>query len=499
MKALKILFVYPKYPDTFWSFKHALKFVSKKAAFPPLGLLTIAAMLPQEWEKKLVDMNVSALKNKDIKWADCVFISAMITQKESAKEVIRRCNKLGAKIVAGGPVFTTGYEEFEGVDHFVLGEAEATLPQFLEDFQKGCAKQLYASDEHPDITRTPVPLWSLINIRHYVSLSIQYSRGCPYNCEFCDIIVMNGRIPRTKNTEQLLQELEAVYQTGFRGSLFIVDDNFIGNKAKIKQVLPEVIQWQKQRKYPFWILTESSLDLADDEKLMQMMTEAGFNKVFVGLETPNKKSLAECNKFRNENRDMTVMVKNIQNHGLQVLGGYIVGFDNDSPDIFEEQISFIQKTGVVVAMVGLLNALPKTKLYHRLATEKRLLMEASGNNTDISINFIPKMDTEILVKGYQKIIQTIYSPKKYYERIIAFFGEYQPLRKRQRVSFNDFGALLGSIWHLGVTGKWNAKWYYWKLIFVTCLKYRRFFSEAIVLSIYGLHFRKIAETIKKVS
>ncbi len=498
MKILKALFVYPQYPDTFWSFKHALKFVSKKAAFPPLGLLTVAAMLPQEWEKKLVDMNISTLRDEDIKWADCVFISAMITQKESAKEVIKRCNGLGTKVVAGGPVFTTGYEEFEGVDHFVLGEAEVTLPQFLEDLRKDCAKHIYMSKERPDITRTPIPLWNLINIKRYVSMSVQCSRGCPYDCEFCDIIVMNGRVPRTKDTVQLLRELEAVYQTGFRGSLFIVDDNFIGNKIKIKQILPKIVQWQKQRRYPFWILTEASLNLADDEKLMRMMAEAGFDRVFIGLETPNEESLTECNKFRNKNRDMVNMVKTIQNHGLQVLGGYIVGFDNDPPSIFEDQINFIQKTGVVVAMVGILTALPQTKLYHRLAAEGRLLTVASGDNTDASINFVPKMDTKILAKGYQKIIQTIYSPKNYYERVIAFFKEYRPTRKRKRTSFNDFGALLGSIWHLGIIGRWDTRWYYWKMMIVACFKYRQFLSEAVVFSIYGLHFRKISETIKKV-
>ncbi|MFH1780868.1 MAG: DUF4070 domain-containing protein [Candidatus Nealsonbacteria bacterium] len=493
MKILKVLFIYPKYPDTFWSFKYALKFISRKAAFPPLGLLTIAAMIPQEWVKKLIDMNVSALEDQDIKWADCVFISAMITQKESAKEVIRRCNQFGTKVVAGGPVFTTGYKEFKGVDHFVLGEAETTLPQFLADFQKGCAKQVYASNDRPDITRTPIPLWSLINTNKYVSMCVQYSRGCPYDCEFCDIIIMNGRVPRTKNQEQLLRELEAVYQTGFHGSLFIVDDNFIGNKTKVKQILPAIIQWQKERKYPFWILTESSLDLADDKELMRMMTTAGFDMVFIGLETPNEKSLEECNKFRNKGKDMVSLVKEIQNHGLQVMGGYIVGFDNDPLTIFQDQINFIQKTGVVVAMVGILTALPGTKLFKRLEGEGRLPTVASGDNTDASINFIPKMNAEVLSEGYRKIIQTIYSPKNYYERIITFFEEYRPTKQRSRASSNDIKALLKSIWHIGILGRWNERWYYWKLVLVTCYKYRQFFSSAIVFSIYGFHFRKIAE------
>jgi len=493
---MKILLVYPEYPDTFWGFKHALNFVSKKAAFPPLGLLTLAAMLPKGWDKKLVDMNVSALGDKDMQWADCIFISAMITQKESAKEVITRCNKHGIKVVVGGPVFTTGYEEFEGVDHFILGEAETTLPQFLEDFQKGCAKWVYASDERPDITRTPVPLWEIIDIGDYVTMPVQYSRGCPYDCEFCDIIIMNGRVPRTKTISQFLREFDAVYKTGFRGSVFIVDDNFIGNRAKVKKMLPEIIQWQKSRRYPFRLLTEASLNLADDEELMGLMIEAGFDKVFIGLETPNEESLVECNKFQNKNCDMVASVKKIQNHGMQVLGGYIVGFDSDPPSIFDKQIEFIQKTGVVVAMVGMLDALPKTKLYERLKAGGRLLTVSSGNNTDLSINFVPKMNINILLEGYKKILQTIYSPKKYYKRIINLFREYKPLRKRRRITVSEIGAFAKSIWRIGITGRKEEKRYYWRLLAVSAIKYRSLFSEAIVLQIYGFHFRKIVDGLK---
>ena len=494
---MKVLFVYPQYPDTFWSFKHALKFISKKAAFPPLGLLTIAAMLPQEWEKKVVDMNVSKLKDKHIKWADYVFISAMITQKESTIEVIERCNTLGTKVVAGGPVFTTGYEEFKGVDHFVLGEAETTLPLFLEDLQNGCSKPVYESDERPDITKTPVPLWNLIKHKHYVSLPIQYSRGCPCDCEFCDIIIMNGRLPRTKTASQLLKEFNAIYRTGFRGAVFIVDDNFIGNKAKVKAMLPKLIRWQTKAKNPFTIFTEASLNLADDYDLMDLMVEAGFDKVFVGLETPEEDSLAECNKFQNEKRDMVASVKTIQNHGMEVLGGFIVGFDSDPESIFDSQINFIQKIGVATAMVGILTALPKTKLYNRLKQEGRLLKTSSGNNTDASINFIPKMDTEVIIKGYQRILQTIYSPKTYYERINTFLAEYKPsTKKRRKVRLMEIRGLLHSVWYLGIVGK--KRRYYWKFMTRAFIKHRRAFPEAMTLAVYGHHFRKIVESVNKV-
>lgn len=493
---MKILLIYPQYPDTFWSFKHVLKFVSKKAAFPPLGLLTIAAMLPQEWEKKVVDMNVSKLKDKHIRWADYVFISAMITQKESAKEVVERCNNLGVKVVAGGPVFTTGYEEFEGIDHFVLGEAEVTLPAFLEDFQNGNAKRIYESNERPDITKTPIPLWNLINHKHYVSLPVQYSRGCPCDCEFCDIIIMNGRVPRTKTASQLLREFRAIYNTGFRGAIFIVDDNFIGNKARVRAMLPKVIRWQNKAKNPFTLFTEASLNLADDEDLMDMMVEAGFDKVFVGLETPEEESLAECNKFQNEKRDMVAAVKAIQNHGMEVLGGFIVGFDHDPESIFDSQINFIQKIGVATAMVGILTALPKTKLHNRLKQEGRLLKTSTGNNTDTSINFVPKMDTEVIIKGYHRILQTIYAPKNYYERINTFLAEYKPsTRKRRKVRMMQVRGLLRSMWYLGIVGK--KRRYYWKFITRALVKHRRAFPEAVTLAVYGHHFRKIVESLQK--
>ena len=491
---MKILLVYPQYPDTFWSFRYALKFISKKASFPPLGLLTVAAMLPSEWEKRLVDMNVTTLDDKDLNWADYVFISAMVVQRDSVKEVIARCSKFGAKVVAGGPLFTTGYEEFEGVDYFVLGEAEITLPFFLEDLDKGCAKHIYVSNERPGISKTPIPLWSLINMKKYSSMNIQYSRGCPFNCEFCDIIVLNGRKPRTKDKDQLLGELEALYRQGWRAGVFIVDDNFIGNKRKLKaETLPAIIEWAEGRKHPFALTTQASIDLADDEELMRLMVKAGFNQVFVGIETPDEGSLAECNKLPNKGRDLVASVKKIQNHGLEVQGGFIVGFDSDPLSIFKSQISFIQTSGIVTAMVGLLNAPRGTRLYHRLKRENRLLKDSSGDNTDCSLNFIPKMNYETLISGYKHILNTIYSPKQYYERIRIFLKEYKP-QKRKRVSqlqFYHIRAFIKSMWFLGIKEK--GRRYYWKLFVSTLLRRPRSFPLSIILSIFGFHFRKVIE------
>ncbi len=495
---MKILLVYPGYPDTFWSFKHALKFISKRATHPPLGLLTVAAMLPKEWEKKLVDMNVSSLRDKDLAEADLVFISGMSIQKASAQEVIARCKKMGVKIVAGGPLFTTECEEFEDVDYLVLNEAEITLPSFLEDFEKGCAKHIYTSNELPDIQETPVPLWELVDMKRYVSMNVQYSRGCPFNCEFCDITTLFGHRVRTKNKEQILRELDSLYSKGWRGGVFFVDDNFIGNKRKLKaDILPGIIDWMKRRKYPFHFSTEASINLADDEELMQLMAQAGFNMVFIGIETPDEESLAECGKLQNKNRDLIACVKKIQGFGLNVTGGFIVGFDNDRASIFEKQIEFIQKSGIITAMVGLLNAPRGTRLYQRLVKENRLIKNFSGNNTDLSVNFIPKMNYETLINGYKKIISRIYSPKPYYERVTKFLKEFKPLQKRKfhfhfgyiRFHSGYLGAFLKSIWVLGIKDK--ARRYYWKLFFWSLFRQPQLFPSAIAFAIYGFHFRKV--------
>jgi len=490
---LKILLVYPQYPDTFWSFKHALKIASKKASFPPLGLLTVAAMLPGEWEKKLVDMNVTSLTDDDIKWADYVFISAMAVQRRSVETVIARCKGLGTRLVAGGPLFTTGYEEFDGVDHLVLDEAEITLPLFLADLDKGCARHIYTSGERPDITKTPVPLWSLIDMKKYSSMSVQYSRGCPYNCEFCDIIVLNGHKPRTKSKHQMLAELDALYYQGWWGGVFVVDDNFIGNKRKLKsEILPAIIEWMKAKRYPFALSMEASINLADDEKLMQLMVEAGFSTAFIGIETPNEDSLAECNKAQNQNRDLVASVKKIQNHGLEVQGGFIVGFDSDPLSIFKSQIAFIQKSGIVTAMVGLLNAPSGTRLHQRLKRENRLLKGFSGDNTDCSLNFIPKMNYETLINGYKHILDTIYSPKQFYERVRTFLGEYKPrgIRKGKLQPYH-IKAFIRSVWLLGVREK--GRRYYWRLFISTLLRRPRSFPISMSLAVYGYHFRKVVE------
>ena len=490
---MKILLVYPKNPITYWGFQYALKFVSKKAAYPPLGLLTVAAILPTHYEKRLVDMNVTTLKDSDILWADFVYISAMVVQKESAREVLDLCKSLGIKTVAGGPLFTSEPEEFDDVDHLILNEGELTLPAFIRDIDRGKTEHLYTSTEWADLRTTPVPLWNLIDLKKYASMNIQYSRGCPFNCEFCNITSLYGHLPRTKDVSQLLEELNALYDIGWRESVFFVDDNFIGNKRKlIEEILPSMIEWMTERNNPFAFLTETSINLADDEELMRLMARAGFDTVFIGIETPNEDSLVECNKTQNKDRDLIACVKKIQKFGLQVQGGFIVGFDNDNATIFDSLINFIQESGIVTAMVGLLNAPKGTKLYQRLAEEGRLMEGFSGNNTDFSMNFIPKMDRGMLVKGYKRIVDTIYSPKKYYERVLTFLKEYTPEKPPNvHVNFRYIMVFFRSVVRLGIIGK--ERRYYWRLILWSLFKCPEVFPLAVTLSIYGYHFRKVFE------
>ncbi len=494
---MHILLVCPEYPETFWSFKHALRFVSKKAGQPPLGLLTVASLLPKEWEKKLIDLNLTSLTLKDLHWADYVFIGGMSVQAESAREVIARCNEAGTKVVAGGPLFTARPEEFSGVDHYVLNEAEITLPRFLNDLQRGTPKSLYATEEWADLSTTPLPMWDLIDQRQYATMNVQYSRGCPYDCEFCDITVLYGHLPRTKTGAQIIAELDALYRTGWRSHLFFVDDNFIGNKNKLKrEVLPLIIRWMEEKGHPFSLGTEASLNLSDDPELMDLMAQAGFEEVFVGIESPNPESLEECKKIPNRNRDLLASVRTLQGAGLQVQAGFIVGFDHDPASIFDTLIHFIKESGIVVAMVGLLNAPKNSRLYHRLGKEKRLLQVFSGNNMDFSMNFVPKMNPKALIDGYRKILSTIYSPKEYYRRVTEFLKTHDPKRRHvAMIRFASLRALSKSMVLLGILGK--ERLYYWKLFFWSLVRRPRLFSMAITLAIYGFHFRRVFEQYAK--
>lgn len=489
---MKVLLVYPKCPDSFWSFTHALKFISKKAAVPPLGLITVSAMLPSTWEKKLVDMNISTLTSIDVLWADYVFISAMYIQKESVSKVIAECKKWSTKIVAGGPLFTQEHINYPDVDHFILNEAEITMPRFLADLHAGQPQRVYATDEYADLTQTPAPDFHLLSVKDYAFMNIQVTRGCPYNCNFCEITSLLGHKMRMKSTAQIINELDVLYhKINWRGAVSIVDDNFIGNSKEIKNnLLPEMKNWMQDHNYPFNFSIQSSINLADDKELMSQLIDAGFNAAFIGIETPDELSLQACNKVQNKNRDLIQSVKKIQQAGIQVSGGFIVGFDSDTPSVFQRQIDFIQQSGIVSAMVGLLNAPRNTRLYKQMEEENRLTIEASGNNTDSSMNFTPKMDVDELQEGYKKIIKNIYSVKPYYKRVRQLLLNYNRLAKgRTKIKISLLKAFIKSVFVIGFLSKGRIE--YWKFMIWTLFNKPKLMVEAITYTVYGYHFRTV--------
>lgn len=489
---MNVLLIYPKFPDTFWSFTYALKFIHKKAAFPPLGLLTVAALLPDEFQKRLVDVNVNSLTDDDLCWADMVFIGAMAIQRDSAKQIIARCKATGLRVVAGGPLFTAEPDAFEEVDHLVLNEAELTLPSFLEDLKIGGLKKIYRSSGFCDLCHTPSPSWDLIDLKKYASMSIQFSRGCPFNCDFCNVTVLFGHRPRLKPVQQVIAELDGIYDAGWRGNIFFVDDNFIGNKRFLKtRLLPALIQWRKDKKGCVFF-TEASINLADDAELMGLMVKAGFDSVFIGIESPNEASLTECQKVQNTNRDLIHDVKIMQRAGLQVQGGFIVGFDSDTRSTFKQLVDFIQKSGIVTAMVGLLQAPPGTRLFERLKKDDRLLgMVISGDNVDGTTNIKPKMGGDQLMSGYRFIMGHIYSPRHFYRRVKVFLKEFGNCRVNTPIDLQRFLAFFRSSFRLGILGR--ERFHYWYLMTWTLVRKPRLLPLAVTLAIYGHHFRRICE------
>lgn len=470
-----------------------MRFVSRRAAFPPLGLLTVAAMLPKSWHLRLIDMDVNRLRDADLLWADYVLVSAMIVHRQSVDdEVIPRCHQFGKPIVAGGPLFTTGYDAYAENVHAAVGECEDTIDRVIADMERGALADKYESDcGFPNIARTPVPRWDLVRMRDYATMSIQFSRGCPFDCEFCDIIVMNGRKPRTKSPMQAIAELDALVTAGWRGTVFFVDDNFIGNKRHVKELLQAIIDWRHQRRPQIDFITEASVNLADDVELMELMTRAGFRSVFLGIETPVSASLEECKKVQNSHGDLADKVRTIQRSGLQVMGGFIVGFDNDPPNIFQLQFDFIQKAGIATAMVGLLSALPKTRLYQRLLGEGRLDNATSGNNTEAVLNFRPMLDREFLTHGYKRLMQSLYEPSNYYRRVLVLLSEYRPRGPKLRTTWGDVRAFAKSLWIMGIVH--HGRWAFWKYLTTVLMRHPRKLRAAITLAVHGFHYRMVAK------
>ncbi len=490
---MKALLVNPEFPDTYWSFRHALAFEGKRSAFPPLGLLTIAALLPDFWERRLIDMNIRPLRSSDVEWADIILVTAMLVQKDSLRRVVQLCKSWGKRVVLGGPYVTTSMEELPEADHFFLGEAETTIPEFLLDLERGEAKRCYQAAERPPLSKTPIPDFRLADLKHYSAMSVQYSRGCPFQCEFCDIIEIYGRVPRTKSREQMLAELDALRATGWRGTVFIVDDNFIGNKPKVKCLLPELAEWQERHGHPFDFLTEASVNLAEDDELLDGMRRAGFRRIFLGIETPVEESLKEALKTQNTRNNLLDSVRKIQRYGLEVMGGFIVGFDADPEDIFERQINFIRDSAIPLAMVGLLNALPDTQLWRRLKREGRLLAQSSGDNTSYSLNFVPRMEASRLLQGYGSLMQTIYNPGQYYQRTLEYLKRVPPaLSSPRHLGFiYSVAAFVRIVFRLGIRDRWRRE--FWRFLWRVVTKQHEKFAEALRLAAMGYHCRKITE------
>ncbi|HWF66779.1 MAG TPA: radical SAM protein [Acidobacteriaceae bacterium] len=488
---MKALLVYPEWPDTYWSFKHALPFEGKRSVFPPLGLLTVSSLLPKTWQKRLVDTNIRQVSDADLNWADVVLVSAMLVQKDGMLEILARCRARGLRTVVGGPITSCMSDLPLYADHVVIGEAEEIVPMLAADLEQGSAKPRYQAAALPGLDITPLPDLDLIDAKYYSSMAIQYSRGCPFNCEFCDIIEIYGRKPRMKSPAQMIAELEQLYARKWRGPIFIVDDNFIGNKRKVKELLPVVADWNARHGRPFSFYTEASVNLADDTSLLQMMKNASFDRVFLGIETPAEESLKEAQKMQNTRRSLLESVKRIQSYGMEVMAGFIVGFDNDPEDIFERQVAFIRESAIPLAMVGLLQALPGTQLYRRLEKEGRLVADGSGDNLDFRLNYVPRMDAKRLLDGYRSILQRIYRPDAYYERVRHFLAQYQPALDvvRKPLTLSDCRALVRSMVRQGIFSRYAFS--YWRLFIAAATRYHDSFGAAIRLAIMGYHFQKL--------
>ena len=490
------LLVYPEHPPTYWGANYVLEIRGVKAAFPPLGLLTVAAMFPPEYDLRVVDMNVCPLEDSDLEWADMVFTSTMIVQRVSLQVVVERCNRGGVPVVAGGPHPTTFHDEIEGVDHFVLDEVEEIFPVFLADLENGSAKRIYREPRKPDVTKTPVPRFDLIDPSNYDTMGVQFSRGCPFDCEFCDITKLYGRVARTKSPEQVIEEFESLYRLGWSGQVFIVDDNFIGNKRAAMNLLPVIADWQKTRGYPFNLFTEASANLARMDELMEAMREAGFDTVFVGIETPTPEALLKTRKPQNvskrEEDYLLNAVRRIQRKGMQVHAGFIIGLDGEGEDVFDAQIEFIQEAGIPVAAIYLLTALKGTDLYNRLKLENRLVDESTGVN-GTTFNFKTQMNRKTLIDGFRRVTTTLYEPtlENYFKRCLTLFEHLKPsphvAKPRSR------NAIYADVMALRRLLSDDQKPAFLEFIANVAEHYPGMLPRAVYLAALGYHFEKIAQ------
>ena len=492
---MRTLFLYPQFPKTFWSYEKILELVNRKVLLPPLGLATVAALLPQNWEMKLVDRNVRDVTEAEWEWAELVVISGMIVQKDDMQVQIREAKRRGLLVAVGGPYAssTPDAPEIVEADFKVLDEGEITLPQFVSAIQRGERSGRFSAEgDKPDVTATPIPRFDLLELDAYDSMSVQFSRGCPFNCEFCDIIVLYGRKPRTKTPEQLIGELQRLYDLGWRRSIFLVDDNFIGNKRNAKLLLPQIKSWQQERGYPFSFTTEASVDLADDEEMMRMMHDARFESVFLGIETPDESSLETARKVQNTRNPLDAAVDRITANGIRVMAGFIIGFDGEKDGAGHRIVDFVTRTGIPAAMMGMLQALPNTALWYRLEKEGRLIQDkdaAKGVNQTNLLNFKPTRPIRDIANEYVEAFCALYEPNAYMDRVYSYYLKMGAPRWKAAAklpSLIDLRALSIVVWRQGV--KRSTRTRFWRYVISMARRNPALLEQFISVLAHNEHF-----------
>ena len=487
---MRALLLYPLFPKSFWSFEKTLALVDCKALLPPLGLITVAAILPQEWEFRLVDRNIQEITESDWDWAELVIISGMIVQKNDMLAQIHAAKERGKVVAVGGPYASTSPQELQAaeVDFLVLDEGEITLPMFVTAIEHGERQGVFRATEKPAVTETPIPRYDLLELDAYDAISVQFSRGCPFQCEFCDIIVLYGRKPRTKTPQQLLAELDCIYDLGWRGSVFMVDDNFIGNKRNVKLLLKELKVWMAEKNYPFGITTEASIDLAQDEELMELMVECNFKKVFLGIETPDQESLTLTSKFQNTRNPLHESIDKITRAGMQIMAGFIIGFDGEKPQAGDRIVQFVEQTGIPLAMFSMLQALPNTALWHRLEKEGRLLNSGANINQTTLINFVPTRAIEEIATEYVNAFWRLYDPAAYLDRILRYYMKLGDTKntKSSRTSWKAIRAVSLLLWKQGILAQ--TRWQFWRNLIQVLAKKPSQLESYLTLCAYLEHF-----------
>ncbi|EKQ68762.1 Fe-S oxidoreductase [Leptolyngbyaceae cyanobacterium JSC-12] len=498
---MRVLLLYPLFPKSFWSFEKTLELVNRKALLPPLGLVTVAAILPQEWEFKLVDRNVRQISEAEWAWADLVILSAMIVQKDDFLHLIWEAKQRGKRVAVGGPYATSvPYEaKTAGADYLILDEGEITLPLFVAAIERGETQGIFrANGDKPDITTTPIPRFDLLELDAYDNMSVQFSRGCPFQCEFCDIIVLYGRKPRTKTPQQLLAELQRLYELGWRRLIFMVDDNFIGNKRNVKLLLKELKGWMAERDYPFYFNTEASVDLANDPELMELMVECNFNAVFLGIETPDEDSLTLTHKYQNTRDSLSQAVDTITRAGLRVMAGFIIGFDGEKKGAGDRIVRFVEQTAIPTAFFSMLQVLPDTDLWHRLEKEGRLRNKLNGIIQTSIINFVPTRPVEEIAREFIAAFWELYDPLRYLERTYRHFlklGAPKHSTKLRQVSWTSIRALAIICWRQGVVRK--TRWKFWLNLFGILRHNPRVWQHYLSICAISEHFLEYREIVRQ--